>query len=33
MVERQSDHKINVLRTNGGGEYLLKDFDTPYTKE
>lgn len=28
MVERQSGHKIKVMRTNGGREYVSKDFDT-----
>lgn len=26
MVERQSDHKIKTLKTNGGGEYVSNDF-------
>ncbi|KAK2359039.1 hypothetical protein QL285_096166 [Trifolium repens] len=26
MVEKQSDHKLKVLRTDGGGEYLSKEF-------
>ncbi|PNX58084.1 retrovirus-related Pol polyprotein from transposon TNT 1-94 [Trifolium pratense] len=28
MVERQSGHMIKVLRTDGGGEYVSKEFDT-----
>ena len=27
MVERQSDRKLKVLRTDGGGEYVSKDFN------
>src|ERR1051325_348007 len=27
MVERQSGRKLKVLRTDGGGEYVSKDFD------
>ena len=26
MIERQSGHKIKVLRTDGGGEYVSRDF-------
>lgn len=33
MVERQSGHKIKVLRIDGGGAYASKYFDTIYTKE
>lgn len=33
MVERQGGHKIKVMRTDGGGGYVLKDFDTLCTKE
>lgn len=33
MVERQSGHKIKVLRIDEGGEYMLKDFDTLCTKQ
>lgn len=33
MVERQSGHKIKVLRIYGGGDYVSKDFDTLCTKE
>ena len=28
MVERQSGRKLKVLRTDGGREYVSKDFDT-----
>lgn len=28
MVERHNGHKIKVLRTDGGGEYVSKYFDT-----
>ena len=33
MVERHSGHKIKVMRTDGGGEYVSKYFDTLCTKE
>ena len=33
MVERQSGQKFKVLRTDGGGEYVLKDFDKLCEKE
>ena len=33
MVERQSGRKIKILRTDGGGEYVLKDFDALCVKE
>jgi transposase InsO family protein len=33
MVERQSGHKIKVLRTDGGGEYVSKDFDALCEKD
>lgn len=31
--KRRSSYKIKVLRTNGGKEYVSKDFDTLCTKE
>ena len=33
MVERQSGRKLKVLRTDGGGEYVSKDFDMLCEKE
>ena len=33
MVERQSGRKLKVLRTDGGGEYVSKDFDRLREKE
>jgi hypothetical protein len=33
MVERQSSRKIKILRTDGGGEYVSKDFDALCVKE
>ena len=33
MVERQSGRKLKVLRTDGGGEYVSKDFDRLCEKE
>lgn len=27
MVKRQKDHKFKVLKTDGGGEYVSKDFE------
>lgn len=27
LVEKQSDHKIKVLRSDNGGEYCSKEFD------
>ena len=33
MVERQIGRKLKVLRTDGGGEYVLKDFDKLCEKE
>ena len=32
MVERQSGRKLKVLRTDGGGEYVSKDFES-YVKK
>ena len=33
MVERQSGRKLKILRTDRGGEYVSKDFDTLCEKE
>ena len=33
MVERQSGQKLKILRTDGGGEYVSKDFDKLCEKE
>lgn len=33
MVERQSGHKIKVLRKDEGGEYVSKDFEILCIKE
>ena len=33
MVERQNVRKLRILRTDGGGEYVLKDFDMLCEKE
>ena len=33
MVERQSGRKIKILRTDGGGEYVSKDFNALCVKE
>ena len=33
MVEIQSGRKLKVLRTNGGGEYVSKDFNKLCEKE
>ncbi|XP_050875789.1 uncharacterized protein LOC127079454 [Lathyrus oleraceus] len=33
MVDRQSRHKIKTLRTNGGGEYVLTDFNALCERE
>ena len=33
MVERQSGRKLKVLRTDGGGEYVSKDFERLCEKE
>jgi hypothetical protein len=33
MVERQSGHKLKILRSDGGGEYVLKEFDTMCERE
>lgn len=27
MIENQTDHKIKILRTDNGGEYVSNDFD------
>ena len=32
MVERQSGRKLKILRTDGGGEYVSKEFDTLWGK-
>lgn len=33
MAKRQNGHNIKVLRTDKGGDYVSKDFDTLCTKE
>jgi hypothetical protein len=33
MFERQSGLKLKILRTDGGGEYVLKEFDRLCEKE
>lgn len=33
IVEKQSGHKIKVLKTDGGGEYVSNDFDRFYDHE
>ena len=33
MVERQSGRKLKIIRTDNGGEYMLKYFDTLCEKE